>query len=64
MDQITLQKDAGLADFQAAIRVRLGNRLKKMILFGSRARGDNDPDSDYDIPVVLDEVTTEGQPHR
>ena len=31
----------------------------KMILFGSRARGDNDPDSDYDILVVVDELTEE-----
>jgi len=57
-------KDPALAAFETAIRERLGKHLKKMILFGSRARGDNDPDSDYDIPVVLDEVTTEGQPHR
>jgi len=25
--------------------------------FGSRARGDNDPESDYDILLVVDEVT-------
>ena len=29
-------------------------RLSKMILFGSRARGDADPDSDMDVLVVLD----------
>ena len=28
---------------------------QKIILFGSRARGTNRPDSDYDIFVVLDE---------
>lgn len=26
----------------------------KLVLFGSRARGDNDPDSDIDVLVVLD----------
>lgn len=28
--------------------------LHQMVLFGSRARGDADPDSDFDVLVVLD----------
>ncbi|HUT04069.1 MAG TPA: nucleotidyltransferase domain-containing protein [bacterium] len=52
-------QDPALAAFEAAIRERLGERLKQMILYGSRARGDNDPDSDYDILLVVDEVTRE-----
>jgi UTP:GlnB (protein PII) uridylyltransferase len=38
-------------------RVLLAERLQihKMILFGSRARGDADPESDLDLFVVLDE---------
>jgi predicted nucleotidyltransferase len=35
---------------------RLGPNLKKIVLFGSRSRGDNDPDSDYDILVVVDDI--------
>ena len=31
------------------------NRLSKIILFGSRARGDNRIDSDYDLIVVISE---------
>jgi predicted nucleotidyltransferase len=34
---------------------RLGSRVSKIILFGSRARGE--ADSDFDIRVVLREVT-------
>jgi uncharacterized protein len=30
-------------------------RISKMILFGSRARGDSEPDSDMDVLVILDE---------
>ncbi len=30
-----------------------GDRLERVILFGSRARGDADPDSDIDVLVVL-----------
>ena len=28
--------------------------LNRLVLFGSRARGDNEPDSDIDVLVVLD----------
>jgi uncharacterized protein len=43
-------------------RVRLeleklyGNRLRKVILYGSRARGDAHEDSDYDFLAVLDSL--------
>ncbi len=30
-----------------------GNRLDRVVLFGSRARGDARPDSDYDVAVFL-----------
>lgn len=33
-------------------------KLHQVILFGSRARGDADPDSDMDVLVVLDEPRT------
>jgi len=33
-------------------------KLHQVILFGSRARGDAEPDSDMDILVVLDEPRT------
>ena len=34
---------------------RLGVRVERIILFGSRARGDYRPDSDYDVLVVVKE---------
>lgn len=40
------------------IRPRLerafGSRLRDILLYGSRARGDNRPDSDVDVMVVLE----------
>lgn len=42
-----------LAKFRAAVAEMYGNRLERVVLFGSRARGDAQPDSDYDVAVFL-----------
>ena len=38
------------------LKARIAERLalSRLVLFGSRARGDNDPESDVDVLVVLD----------
>ena len=36
------------------LQATFGERLKQVILFGSRARGDADEDSDYDVLVLLE----------
>ena len=43
-----------LSRLKVALRARYGERLKGLILFGSRARGDYGPDSDADLAVVLE----------
>jgi predicted nucleotidyltransferase len=50
-------EDSILNDFIDVVNRRLGNHLKKIILFGSRARGEGDVDSDYDCLLVLDSVS-------
>lgn len=35
-----------------------GDRLERLVLFGSRARGDSGPDADYDIAVFIEEPGT------
>jgi predicted nucleotidyltransferase len=47
--------DPVLAQFVAAVRAAYGARLERIVLFGSRARGDFRPDSDYDIAVFVHE---------
>jgi predicted nucleotidyltransferase len=37
-----------------ALRVALGERLSAVVLFGSRARGDATPESDWDLLVIAD----------
>jgi predicted nucleotidyltransferase len=45
--------DPVLARFRKALDETYGARLERVILFGSRARGDARPDSDYDVAVFL-----------
>lgn len=42
--------------FKSLLQKRV--KLHRLVLFGSRARGDADPDSDMDILVVLNEPAT------
>lgn len=52
-----LHDDALLRLFLEQLRNRLGRHLKDVILFGSRARGDERQDSDYDCLAVVDRIT-------
>ena len=44
-----------LADLKRRLERRFGDRFVALYLFGSRARGDHDPDSDVDVAVILDQ---------
>jgi len=46
--------DLILVRMKTALNRAYGDRVKRAILYGSRARGDNRPDSDYDIAVFLE----------
>lgn len=44
-----------LTEYINKIKPILGNKLKKVILFGSYARGDYDEESDVDIMLMIDD---------
>lgn len=46
--------DSVIKKFIAQLSELLGNRLKKVILYGSYARGDYDKNSDIDIMILTD----------
>ena len=50
--------DGVLVRFRAAVGEIYGDRLERVVLFGSRARGDAKPDSDYDIAVFIEDAGT------
>ena len=45
--------DPILSRFRAALDEKFGERIERVVLFGSRARGDSRPDSDHDVAVFL-----------
>ena len=42
-----------LKRFKAEVERILGNRLDRVVLFGSRSRGDADLESDFDLLVIV-----------
>lgn len=57
---IKRRTDEVIEKFIAGIeRAGLTNKIEKMYLFGSRARGDERPDSDYDILIVTNHPNRE-----
>jgi predicted nucleotidyltransferase len=53
--------DPIMSRFRAALDDVYGDRIERVVLFGSRARGDARPDSDYDVIVFLRDLERFGQ---
>ncbi|MFY9641963.1 MAG: nucleotidyltransferase domain-containing protein [Rhodomicrobium sp.] len=56
--------DPILAGFRRAMQELYGPRVERVVLYGSRARGDAKPDSDYDIAVFLRNLSSRWQEVR
>ena len=50
---MTLANDPNLSRLKTALQRLYGDEIDRVVLFGSRARGDARADSDYDIAVFL-----------
>lgn len=48
-----LPVDVVLQRLDERLRTRFGDNYVRLILFGSRARGDNAPDSDADVAIIF-----------
>jgi predicted nucleotidyltransferase len=56
-----IKDDPTLARFRAALAEVYGDRIERVVLFGSRARGDAHAESDYDVAVFLRDMTDRAQ---
>jgi predicted nucleotidyltransferase len=55
---MTTTIDPIMRRFRAALDDVYGPRLERVVLFGSRARGDARADSDYDVAVFLEDMVS------
>jgi len=53
-----------LPELKAGLVELYGDRLKRVLLYGSQARGDADEDSDIDVMVVLEGPVSAGEEIR
>jgi predicted nucleotidyltransferase len=53
LDRLPQEAAEHLAAFKREVENALPGRVARMTLFGSRARGDAEPDSDYDVAVFV-----------
>lgn len=58
---LTAEVETALATLKGGLREIYGPRLKKLILYGSQARGGAGTDSDIDVAVILDGPIRVGQ---
>jgi predicted nucleotidyltransferase len=51
-----LKKDRNLEAFLKELRAYFKSRLKRVVVFGSRARGDFSEESDYDCLIIVEKI--------
>ncbi|OGC06324.1 hypothetical protein A2526_01420 [candidate division WOR-1 bacterium RIFOXYD2_FULL_36_8] len=56
-----LKKDKNVREFLVNVKDYFGKRLKKILFFGSRARGNASPESDYDCILLVDEIGSQDE---
>ena len=58
------QEDPVLRRFRRAVQEIFGSRVERVVLFGSRARGEARADSDYDVAIFLKDLVDRRQEVR
>lgn len=54
VEYLTKEEKATLVEIKQGVQSLVGERLRGILLFGSKARGDFDPESDLDIAILVD----------
>ena len=57
------KEQSAVLEFTTEIRNYLDNNVVSIKLFGSKARGDSEPDSDIDIYILLREISPDIREH-
>jgi len=59
LSHLTFDEQAAVMEYTAYIRAQFPRRILDVILFGSKARGDADAESDIDLLVLVDSEDNE-----
>ena len=59
VEHLTREENATLGEIKQRVQSLVGQRLRGIVLFGSKARGDFDPESDLDIAILVDGLDQE-----
>jgi predicted nucleotidyltransferase len=59
LEHLTKEEKAGLGEIKQRVQSIVGQRLRGIRLFGSKARGDFDPESDLDVAILVDGLDQE-----
>jgi predicted nucleotidyltransferase len=57
LEHLTGDEKKAVAEIREHVNGLLGSRLKGLYVFGSKARGDYDPESDVDLAILVDVET-------
>lgn len=55
---LTDEEKTALRELKGALKLFLGDRLVRFVLYGSKARGDYHSGSDLDVAIVVKDLTT------
>jgi predicted nucleotidyltransferase len=58
---MAMVRDPALAEFRSRLDATYGPRIERVVLYGSRARGEAASDSDYDVAVFLRDLQDRAQ---
>lgn len=56
---LTAEENRIVEEVASVLKAILGADLSRLVLFGSRARGDYEPESDIDLAIVVRQLTRE-----
>jgi predicted nucleotidyltransferase len=56
---LAIEENRMLTELKDTLKEKLGDRMERIVIFGSKARGDYDEESDIDLAIIVRGLTRE-----